>query len=138
MSAVTLRSYKDRDYNAVTSILKEGRLFSKHLDYRESLRNKIRTFPGSIIVASTPKQIVGCVYVLREAHSISHLTVKKKFRKKGIATMLLNAAEEYLISNNISEWTLFALNDRADLHDYYTNRGYQKGNEFVIFTKKGR
>lgn len=133
---IKLRNYKDADYNSVIGVLKECELFAEYLDNRKSLQKKTKIFPGSIIVATTSKQIVGCVYALNEARSISHLAVTKRFRKKGIASMLLSEAENYLVANSIYEWTLFTLKDREDLHKYYTKRGYEKGAEFAIFTKR--
>ena len=126
-----IRSYQPTDYPQVKTLLQEAGLFDEAMDAQIHLDQKIKTFPGSILIASSAKQIVGCLIIVADfGPFLFRLAVKKPFRRQGLGTKLLTTAETHLRQHHHREAILFVAYKNQDLINFYKKRGYQLGHVF--------
>lgn len=135
---VTIRSYKDSDYPAVKSVLKEAGLFGKTWDTRSNLRKKIRTTPNSIMLAVSGKDVVGCIYAQTDGWNgqLYRLGVRRAYRNRGVGTKLMKTAERFLKKKGAAEVALWAESKNKGLHRYYKKRGYNVYGSYLLLWKK--
>ena len=122
-----IRCYKDSDYQDVKANLQEGNLYNPDCDKRESLREKIKTDPNSIIVAVVDEKVVGNIYVVAEPWCafIFRLAVRKSYRKSGIGSLLLKEAERKLAKTGVKWVSVFVDDNNSQLKKYYSKRQYE-------------
>jgi len=133
---IKLRRYQEKDFNPLRAVLKEAGLFYPHWDNPSSLKQKLRSSPGSVIVAVKDDKVIGCVYVLSEiGGSLAHLAVKAEFRTRGIGEQLLKTGEDFLRKRGVKEVVLWVNSKNTALHGYYRKRGYVQRNSYLRFTK---
>ncbi len=126
MKTIHIRDYADSDYEDVRKNLEDGALFDADWDSRENLTHKIERNPGSIIVAIADHEVIGNVYIVEDgwAAFIFRLAVRKPYRRRGIATMLLKEAEKRLAEKGVKEVALLVRNEEDELKSFYGKRGY--------------
>ncbi len=135
---VSIRYYKDSDYEDVKLILKEGDLFDNTWESRENLKRKIKRDPQSILIAEDNKKVVGCVLIVEDGWNgfIWRLCVKKSNRKQGIGVLLMEKAEEIIKERGIKESSIFVDPKNQDLKDWYNKQKYEKGKDWTFMFKK--
>ncbi|HAF64167.1 TPA: hypothetical protein DEQ95_03420 [Candidatus Beckwithbacteria bacterium] len=129
MVKTVIRNYQPSDYQAVKSILIEAGLFSPRSDTKQRLDRKITHQPDSILVADINKQIIGCIYLIKD-HWVSLLfrfAISKKFRQQSHGSKLLKKAETLLKKQGFKTVILFVENDDKVLVSFYKKRGYRLG-----------
>ena len=133
---IKLRTYKEKDYNSLRAVLKEADMFYPTWDNRNTLKQKLSSSPGSVIVAVKDDKVIGCVYVLSEiGGSLAHLAVKADFRGQGIGEQLLRKGEDFLKKKGVKEVTLFVDSKNTSLHSFYKKRRYVQRSSYLRFTK---
>lgn len=137
MNIITLRSYRPPDYPAVKQNLIDGELYQEEMDGEERLAAKIKRNPDSIIVAEASGRVVGNIFFVEDgwAPLFFRLAVAKDFRGKGVGTKLLKEAESRLAARGYTACFFLVEDRKKELHTYYKNRGYTRGNVFRIFYK---
>jgi ribosomal protein S18 acetylase RimI-like enzyme len=135
---VSIRFYTDSDYKEIKQVLKEGGLFDEIWEDRRNLKRKIERDPESILLAIKNKKIVGCVFIVEDGWNafIWRLSVRKKYRKKGIGLMLMQKAEEIVKSRGINETSLFVETKNKFLKDWYKKQDYIKTKDYTFMYKK--
>lgn len=63
---IIIRNYRDSDYENVKFNLQEGALFDPIKDTKENLKIKNKRNPGSIIVATINKKVVGNIFIVED------------------------------------------------------------------------
>ncbi|KKU28444.1 MAG: hypothetical protein UX80_C0002G0075 [Candidatus Amesbacteria bacterium GW2011_GWA2_47_11b] len=84
--------------------------------------------PWAVLVAEVRGEFAGNVFVLYcgwEA-DLYRLAVLERFRKLGVATKLLEAAETKLREIGVLEYALFAEVENQSLIDFYLKRGFNR------------
>lgn len=123
---ISIRPYNDSDYNAIKKILQQSDMYDKVWDSRKNLKKKIRTLPGSIILATDNGNVIGCVYAQTDGWEglVWRLAVLKDYRKHGIGTKLLKNAEKFLKKKGVREVGMLVNSKNEELQKYYKQRGY--------------
>jgi len=132
---VNIRSYKDKDYNAVKDNLKEANLFFLPWDKRNNLKSKIYKNPNSILVAEIENKVVGNVFIIEDGWSafIFHLCVNKKNRNNQIGMELLKHAEKILKKRKVKQISTYVRGNKK-AQNFYKKEGYKllvETNRFV-------
>lgn len=91
--------------------------------------------PEAVILKNTDdeKQITGCVYLQKRANKLylGMLTVSPTLQTNGLGKQLLQAAEVYAQSINISSIIMTVITTRTELINWYERRGYSKTGEII-------
>lgn len=135
---VSVRYYKDSDYDDVKQTLQEGELYDDVWETQENLRRKIERDQESILLAIDDGKIVGCVFIVENGWNafIWRLSVRKEYRKQGIGKILMQKAEEIIKKRGLKESSLFVDTKNDDLKQWYTKQGYIKTSDYTFFYKK--
>lgn len=125
---ITIRNYRPEDYPQVSKILKQAELYDTVWDSRKNVAGMVAHDPKAIQVAVENDIIVGQLFIIpfgSKMATIFRLAVKKEFRKQGIATKLIEKAEDILRKRGLSEIGLFVDAVNADLQEFYKKRKFQ-------------
>ncbi len=137
---IKIRDYKSVDYPSLKAVLEETDMFDSDWDTEQVLRSKIKTQPGSILVAEDNEKVVGCIYILFDYWQsfIFRLAVHKDLQGKGVGTKLLKAAESSLRKQGANGVSLLVREEELPrLSGYYEKRGYTKSTrKHKFFYKK--
>ena len=129
------RKYESKDISAIRDILENDLGYNCELDKLYNRINEmLKRGNYQIFVACDGDKVVGyigCVSYLafeleNEGMKIIALAVSKEYRRKGIGTQLLNAAEQWAKENNIEVILLNSGLPREDAHAFYESQGYFK------------
>lgn len=130
MSSSTVRTATEADAKRITDVINaafsvveqffvDGDRITED-EVREDLRK------GAFLLSEANGEIDGCVYV--EANSnrayLGLLSVDPGLQKKGLGSVLLNAAEDYCRKLGCDFMDIKVVNLRTDLPSFYNKRGY--------------
>ncbi len=100
----------------------------------DSLTTQIND-PDTVILknANVDDQITGCVYLQKRGDKLylGMLTVSPELQTNGLGKQLLQAAEAYAQSINISSIIMTVITNRTELIGWYERRGYSKTGEVI-------
>lgn len=135
-----IRNFTPQDFPAVEEILKEAGSYDQVWDQERHWVDKSQEDSKTILVAEVEKEIVGCVLVIKERWTtfVFRLAVKKQYRNQGVGSALLEAGEKVLKNYGADEVAIFVAATDEDLQEFYSRRGYTKGNKFVCMYKNFR
>lgn len=122
-----IRNYTNDDYREVTSILKDSDLFDEVWDSEDNLKSLVANNPESILVAEDQGKIIGTVFIIPYGEKVSYLfrlAVKQAYRKQGIASTLIEKAEEIVGQVGTTELGLYVDSGNMNLHAFYKKRGF--------------
>ncbi len=132
---IVIRKYEDSDYSNLKKLLVSAGLFDETWESQECLKGM------DSILAIDGEQIVGNVFVVPYGAGvvlIFRLAVDEKYRNQGIATMLIDYVAQMVKKDGVKEIGLFVDSDKAELHNFYGKRGFNKsttGSKFVVMWK---
>jgi ribosomal protein S18 acetylase RimI-like enzyme len=137
--AVTLRRGHPRDLDALDALEREifaGRLFAGHLISRPSFRRLLERPSAAFILAQAAAQdgarcrLAGYVLVLYRADSgaarIYSIGVAARFRRRGLARLLVAAAEKDARARRRKAMRLEVRADKRDTLALYESSGYRQ------------
>ncbi|KKQ77441.1 MAG: acetyltransferase [Parcubacteria group bacterium GW2011_GWC1_38_6] len=135
---ISIRYYKDPDYEDVKQTLKEGKLYDDVWEDRKNLKRKIKRDPESILLAISNNKIVGCIFIVEDGWNafLWRLSVRKKYRRQGIGKMLIQKAEEIIRKRGIKESSIFVDTKNDYLKQWYKKQGYRKTSDYTFHYKK--
>ncbi|GEM_PF-1511079 len=135
---VSIRYYKDSDYEEIKQVLQEGNLYDDVWEARQNLKQKIIRDPQSILIAEENNHVIGCVFIVEDGWTafIWRLSVRKEYRKKGVGLMLMQKAEEIVRTRGIKELSLFADTKNTLLKEWYQKQKYIKTSDYTFMYKK--
>ena len=133
MQTVLISDFNDERFvSAFRVALQE---FSINLDNFDKYIKEFNT-AGNIfayVLVNSEKQSVALIqfqktelsnqYVKEELGLIRDFWIASEYRKQGCGSVLLNAAEEYFLKNNINSVVLFS---RPETEGFYQKQGYKK------------
>lgn len=125
---VRLRRFQDSDLEALHRI--DQSCFSAGVAYSlAELENFIRCPSVNTWVAEAGENIVGFVVANREQRDTGHiitLDVVEVWRRAGVGTALMNAAEDWVRQQGARFIYLETADDNTAAQNFYRRRGYQK------------
>jgi len=135
---ISIRHYKDSDYDDIKNVLKDGDLFDEVWEDRQNLKRKIERDQESILLAICGNKIIGCVFVVEDGWNafIWRLAVLKDFREQGIGKHLMEKAEAIIKTRGIKESSIFVSSKNDLLKDWYSKQGYLKTSDYTFMYKK--
>lgn len=102
---IQIISYKPGDYDLLISIWKAAGLpyKEKGRDSRKSIEEEVKLDCNQFLFAAQNGEVVGSILVTHDGRKgwINRLAVLPEFRKKGIARLLVDAAEKWLTKQGI-------------------------------------
>lgn len=123
-------AYKQKDYFEVMRIRMEVFMYEQNIEPNIELDNLDDTAVHFLIYNESNKGIACCRLVYVDNHyKIGRLAVLKKYRRQGLATMLIHAVEEYAINQKIDE---LYLNAQLSALEVYKKSGYQPYGEVFV------
>jgi len=139
---ITIRNYRDADYPGVQALLQEADLYASTWDSRENLKGMILQDPESVLVAVDGDVIVGNIFITPFGTKVAHiyrLVVKKEYRKRGIASQLIQKAESIIKKKGGVEIGLYVDTQHDELKAFYKKRNFKtSGKEFIHMWKELR
>lgn len=136
---VVIRKYKSRDYPKVSEILKEADLFDSIWDSEENIRGMISKDPESVLVATEKGEVVGNIFIIyygSKTQYLFRLAVKQQFRKRGIASILIDSAIKIGRKRGIQEVGMYVDVQNSKLQSFYKKRGFKKSKKSYFYMWK--
>ena len=128
---ITIRPFSTTDTDAVISLWKQCNLVSPKNDPVEDIRLKMEWQPEFFLIAENENStIVGSIMAGYEGHRgwINYLGVVPEYRKKGIATKLMEAAEKKLKTHGCPKINLQVRTSNSDVLVFYEKIGFKSDN----------
>ncbi len=127
-AAVSIRRFAPADYDAVYALWKAAgwRIGLGRSDSRAEITRKRRRDPDLFLVAAARGRVIGTVLGGFDGRRglIYHLAVAPDFRRRGIATRLMDEVEERLRAKGCLRCYLLVREEAADLVRFYGKRGW--------------
>ena len=137
---ISIRNYTNDDYQGVKALLQEADLFASTWDSQENLKGMILQDRESILVAVEGNVIVGNIFIIPFGPKVAHLyrlVVKKEYRKRGIASQLIQKAESIIKKKGGVEIGLYVDTQHEELKTFYKKRNFKtSGKEFIHMWKE--
>lgn len=107
-------------------------------DSREGISRFLSRNPGTSFVACVEKQLIGAILCGHDGRRgyIYHTTVLPGYRRQGVATALIEAAEKSLQEQGITRVCLNVMETNDAGKQFWQNRGWEK-KDFLGFYSKG-
>lgn len=123
----TIQSFAKNNYQELKVILEEAGLFDKTWDSKDNLLGMINKDPDSILVAIDDQKIVGVIYLISFGSKVAwifRLAVKKEYRNRGIASLLIKSAENLFKEKGVVEIGMYVDAGNLELQKYYQKRNF--------------
>lgn len=127
MAMARIDYYLPCDYPAVQRNMVEAEVYYEVRDSAENLNSMVAANPRSVLIALEGGDIVGSLLSSPLGVSISciwGLAVAEKYRRRGIATMLLGAVEECLRDQGVKEIWPFVEVENVASQALFEKAGY--------------
>ncbi|WP_416397015.1 GNAT family N-acetyltransferase [Allohahella sp. A8] len=137
---IVYREMSIADYEQVIALWSGAQgLRLRQADSREGIARYLQRNPGLSFVAEQQLdggEIVGTVMAGHDGKRgyLQHLTVGEGHRGAGIGTELTRRCLEALKQEGILKTHLFVLDDNAAARRYWQNRGWQKRDDFSVYS----
>jgi ribosomal protein S18 acetylase RimI-like enzyme len=106
-------------------------------DELDEIRKKIERAPNLFLVAQAGDSIIGTVLGGFDGRRgmMYHLAVSQTYRRKGIASLLVDALEEKLKEKGCIRYYLLVTKDNQEAISFYEKRGWENMDDLHIFAK---
>jgi ribosomal protein S18 acetylase RimI-like enzyme len=134
---VSLREFRERDYDAVVGVWRAAGLTIKPSDTLAELRKAIDRSPGLFLVAEEDGVVVGAGIGAWDGRRgwIYHLAVLPDRQGRGIGRMLMDELERRLRAAGATKLNLLVERANAGVADFYRKLGYAP-DELLFMTKR--
>lgn len=125
-SAIRIRDWRAEDFDALHAL--DAACFPPHIAYsRRTLRSFLRLAGIECLVAEESAALAGFILTHRAGHHghIISLDVEANFRRRGIGSMLLTAAEERMESSGVRHIELETAVDNAPAVSFWRRHGFE-------------
>lgn len=128
MNSLEIRPYQPKDHDQVVTLWSEA--FADDPPWNEPaamIRRKLTVQPELFFVACIDEQLVGAVMAGFDGVRgwIHHLAVRKAYRRQGIASALMRAAEDGLAAIGCPKVNLQVRATNRAVIDFYRTLGYE-------------
>jgi N-acetylglutamate synthase len=106
-------------------------------DELDEIRKKLERDPNLFLVAQADDSIIGTVLGGFDGRRgmMYHLAVLKRYQRKGIANLLVDALEEKLKEKGCIRYYLLVTKDNKEAISFYKKRGWENMNDLHVFAK---
>lgn len=106
-------------------------------DQTEEVKKKLERDPDLFILAEVDGKIVGTVMGGFDGRRgmMYHLAVDKAYRKRGIATSLVNELEKRLRAKGCVRYYLLVTKDNREAIEFYENLGWELMDDLLAYGK---
>jgi ribosomal protein S18 acetylase RimI-like enzyme len=106
----------------------------------EALKEMLDAPAAVVLLYYEENELLGCVYLQKQEENLylGMLTVNPGLQNKGIGKKLMNAAEDYAISQHCTYVVMNVLDGRYELNDWYIRQGYKITGETKDFPENTR
>jgi ribosomal protein S18 acetylase RimI-like enzyme len=128
MENILIRPYRIDDEAEVVELWLECNLVSPQNDPRRDIERKLRVNPEWFLVGILEGKVVATCMVGYEGHRgwINYLAVSPRYRRQGIATLLMNQAESRLRAVGCPKINLQIRETNTEVIQFYESIGYAK------------
>ena len=128
MENILIRPYRIDDEAEVIELWLECNLVSPQNDPRRDIERKLRVNPEWFLVGILEGKVVATCMVGYEGHRgwINYLAVSPRYRRQGIATLLMNQAESRLRAVGCPKINLQIRETNTEVIQFYESIGYAK------------
>ena len=131
MSEDTIRTFNyDTDYERVMDLWRSAGagIQLRRSDEPDEIKKKLDYHPDLFLVYESEEEIVGAVLGGFDGRRglMYHLSVAERFRKKGIASLLVDELEKRLKQHGCIRYYLLVTPDNTQAIDFYEHRGWGK------------
>lgn len=140
MEDILIRSFSfSEDYKDVNSLWKKaGDGIHLHIsDEPAEIEKKIARDPDLFLLAEAEGLIIGAVMGGFDGRRgmMYHLAVDPRYRRKGIANLLVDALEKKLKEKGCIRYYILVTNDNEDAISFYESRGWENMDDLFAFAK---
>lgn len=139
VDGLILRKMTISDYEAVYELWMscKGMGLNNLDDSKEGIDRFLKRNPDTCFVASIGDEIVGVIIAGNDGRRgyIYHTAVKSEYRKKGVATALVEAATDALKNCGINKVALVVFDRNADGNDFWEKQGFTVREDLVYRNK---
>jgi ribosomal protein S18 acetylase RimI-like enzyme len=140
VSNLIIRELKKDEYNTLINIWKRSGLPHRPegRDMKERILKEMDNHQSKFLAADLENQVVGVVLVTHDGRKgwINRLAVLPEFRDRGIATRLMDEAEESLRLAGIGIFACLIEEWNDGSMEFFSHKGYIKHDKIKYFTKR--
>ncbi len=137
---IIIREFTLSDYDLLIDLWNQAELPFKPLgrDSKESIREELTRGCASILIAEQSNSAIGTVFATHDGRKgwINRLAVIPEFRKKGIARMLVQKAEQILAEKGIGIIACLIEEYNQTSYETFQKLGYVKFEGVHYLTKR--
>lgn len=137
---VIVRKFKIEDFDAMLSVWRAAGLPYKPTgrDTREKIAREIKADTAIFLVAESEGSVIGVVLATHDGRKgwINRLAVTPEFRRRGIAQLLVEHAEEEIYKRGIEIVACLVEDYNTASMDFFQEVGYHKHTDAFYFSKR--
>ena len=137
---MTIRIMTIDDYDGLYALWTscKGMSLKPREDSREGIEAFLKRNPDTCFVAEEDSRIIGSILVGNDGRRgyIYHTAVAEDMRRRGIASQLVNTAEEALKAAGIGKSALLAFRDNEEGNAFWAREGYVAREPLIFRIKR--
>lgn len=125
------------DYDSVQAFLSSiAGVQLRSADSRDATERYLQRNPGLSLIARSGNLIVGCIMSGHDGRRgyLHHLAVAPNFRRKGLATLLVQRCLAALQQEGIEKTHIDVLCQNTAAHRYWTELGWRKRTDIIRYS----
>lgn len=126
---MNIREFQMTDYDTVTDLWRRAGdgIRLRRSDSRLQIAKKLQRDPDLFLLLEHEGTLVGTVMGGFDGRRgfVYHLATDPRYRRQGIAAMLMETLEEHLRAKGCLKAYLLVTNDNQDAQQYYLKRGWE-------------
>ena len=125
---MTIREYEGRDRDALIALWEVCELTRPWNNPGLDIDRKMADSPWGLLVCEVDEEIVGSIMVGYDGHRgwINYLAADPRMRRQGIASQLMDAAEQLLLDRDCPKVNLLVRQGNEGAEQFYAARGYAR------------
>ena len=124
---LTVRSYEDRDRDAVIELWKACNLVVSWNDPERDIVRKLKVCPDLFLVGEIDGKIASTCMAGYEGHRgwVNYLAVSPEHRRRGLGRLMMEAAEARLIDAGCPKLNVQIRTTNSEVAEFYHSIGYE-------------
>ncbi len=121
-----IRPFDPNDLDATLALWESAELLTPHNDPRKDIARKLDHSPWGFLVMVEGDAVIGSVMAGYDGHRgwINYLACHQEYRRRGVATALLSAAQEILSTHGCPKINLQVREGNQSAIAFYESLGY--------------
>lgn len=140
LSNVAVRKFRMKDYDALIALWDDSRLPYKPQgrDRRDKIEREIKGPNAIFLVAEIDGQLIGSIFATHDGRKgwINRLAVSPAFRRRGIATRLVEEAESRLFNLEIEIVACLIEDWNVSSAQFFERLGYSRAEDITYLSKR--